>query len=180
MEKDSLMVDSMSEIEVERQEDFSFTDWKRKYSMAQVDIRKLKGDLHIERNRNEQMRAVLVRELGSGELVVDALKGKSTGWKGRSEEVVELRKKLKQLTANNSHNVAIVVDNKRTNELEASMESLRSDLAEIEVVKKALRARNQLLESAVTATRADIKLLVEKDRLNSEIIIDMRRRLNLT
>ena len=176
MEPDSLLMGSSSS---ESEISGIHTDYKKKYICAMNRVQRLKQEVAPLKREKDRMYNILCREIGSDELVDKILRGKaSSEWQGRAELIVELRKRIKDLSAGSSpSNVAIVVDHKRTHELEQSVEKIQDTLNETEKQRKALKSRNRILEDTLAETRADLRTLLEKDKINSELIAEMRARL---
>jgi hypothetical protein len=176
MEEDSLIIENAS-IVSEISSSHSHCD-RRKYAQALNKIRSLKDEVFGLKVSHTRMRNVLLREVGSEEALEEALLTKGSNWQGRAEVIKDLRIKVKEFSSHiQPSNVSIVVDHKREQELEKSVELLTASLAEAEKLRKALRSRNQVLEEKVSSTRTDIRLLLEKDKFNSELIAEMRLRL---
>lgn len=121
---------------------------------------------------------LLLLEIGSEELLNDALKNPGS-WKGRAEQIAELQERLHKLTARRNDSLTIIVDRKKTNELEAQLAQMSSSNAQLEREKQSLRARIKSLESALSQMREDMRVLAERELLNSRIFSILRGFLNL-
>jgi DNA primase catalytic subunit len=125
------------------------------------------------------MRKVLEREVGSTEGVAEALGVRhSDKWRGRAEEIADLKRKLKQA----SHvvpTVSVVVDQRRKIELEETIDLLHAELNETRKLKMALKCRNESLESQLQRMKQDLKILLEKDEVNDELIRELKLSLPL-
>ncbi len=170
------MVDSLCELADEQHDT---CEWRRRYARAQREVRKLRDEISAEKSSNMKMKQILVREIGTIELVEEALTHNSPGWIGRAQEIEELRKRVKQQSSNPVPPVAIVLDKKKTHELETSLNTLRAELAETDNARRALKARNHSLETMLMTAKCDIQQLLEKDQVNSDLVKELTKRLNL-
>ena len=146
----------------------------RKYAAAVNGLQKCRSELAYAHRENAKMRKVLEREVGSTEGVAEALGVRhSDKWRGRAEEIADLKRKLKQA----SHvvpTVSVVVDQRRTMELEETIDLLHAELNETRKLKMALKCRNESLESQLQRMKQDLKLLLEKDAVNDELIRELK------
>lgn len=80
-----------------------------------------------------------------------------------------------------SHRSRILVfDRKRVIQLEDELKSVKSELAATKSVQQGLRARNQILERTSTQQREDMKMLLRKDALNTELIAELMKQVNMS
>jgi hypothetical protein len=181
MEEDSLILESLAEITDHQSHESC--EWRRKYARAQGEVRKLRNEIESEKALNNRMKEILVREIGTLESVEEALNSKGTGSNGRAEEIADLKKRLKQVSSLPipAPSMAVVVhDKKKTLELEATVERLRAETSEADTLKRALKARIHSLEEMLASAKCDIKIMLDKDRVNSELVLEMAKRLNST
>jgi hypothetical protein len=150
---------------------------REKYTTSLNELQSAKYELNQANRRLEQMHSVLVRELGSESLVVDALSDRTgNGWVGRAEEILELKKRIRiSQSISSSQPVSIVVDNRRISELEGIIEKQKQELAEVNLQRKAHKARLDTLEARLTEYKNDIKLLLEKNDLNNQVIAQLQK-----
>ena len=153
------------------------SDLREKYATALNELQAKKYELTQAERRLGHMHSVLVRELGSEQLVVDALSDRTgDGWVGRADEISELKKRIRALqSASGNQSVSIVVDNRRTNELESIVEKQKLELAGIHKQKMALKARVDTLESRLCEYKNDVTLLLEKNDLNNQVIAQLQK-----
>ena len=151
----------------------------RKYAAAVNGLQKCRSELDYAHRENAKMRKVLEREVGSTEGVAEALGVRhSDKWRGRAEEIADLKRKLKQA----SHvvpTVSVVVDQRRKIELEETIDLLHAELNETRKLKMALKCRNESLESQLQRMKQDLKILLEKDEVNDELIRELKLSLPL-
>ena len=156
-------------------------EYKEKYVLAFNQLQPAKGQLATSKRECDKMRSVLLRELGSESLVEQALKQKEGSWQGRAQEITDLKKRLKACMGaphSSAPAPSIVVDHKRTNELEALVKSQQDELAESSRTRLALKSRNDALEDLLAVRKNDLKVLMEKNDLNNKIISELRKCVN--
>ena len=184
MEEDSLLGDSLGDLpdpEPSHQsrmhspatqlsdgcEGVELRELRRKYAITVNGIQRMRSDLDSAKRDVEKMRRVLEREVGV-DAVEEALTGRG-GWQGRAEEISDLKRRLKQALAAVPA-VSVVVDQRRVAELEKELCLVRSEAEESSRVKKALKSRNDNLKSQLQRMKMDMKVLLEKDAVNDELI----------
>ncbi len=124
---------------------------------------------------SDQLLKVLTLEIGSEESVAEVLKN-PRGWKGRAERIIELEEQVRRLSRN-IDDVAptIVVDKKRTHELENQLKTSQNIISVLEQERLSLKSRIRCLEDQVRATRDDIRVLQNREILNSRITVMLRK-----
>lgn len=147
----------------------------KKYVRSVNEIRKLR-DRKLELEKiNARIVLVLQRELGTGDDVSEILESRESNWRGRAEKIVDLKKRVKELSDMriNSSNVAVVVDQRRTTDLQTRLDSVTKELTESVGNKRAMKARIDQLEIHLRTARTDIKTLLEKDQVNCQLIEEL-------
>ena len=124
-------------------------------------------------NQMSIYKKLLLLEIGSEELVNDALENPG-GWRGRAERIAELEERLRTLTTNRHNSPTIIVDKKKTNELESQLKQMSASNALLEREKQSLRARIKSLESSLSQVREDLRVLTTREHLNSRIFSVLR------
>ena len=136
-------------------------------------------DLESCQNEVARMHKILLEEVGSEEIVKQVLSGRGTsgGWKGRHDEICELRKKLRAALQSNtlSQPVSIVVDHRKTAELESVIEKQQGEISEVTRQKLALKSRVDALESRLGEYKKDVKVLLEKNEVNNRLISQLNK-----
>jgi len=121
----------------------------------------------------ERYKKLLVLEIGSEELVESALTNPS-GWRGRAERIAELEEKLQRLPVWKRDAPTLIVDRKRTTELESTLKQMENSIKHLEVERLSLKSRIKSLESSLKCAREDIQTLIQRERLNSQVPILLR------
>ena len=69
---------------------------------------------------------------------------------------------------------SIVVDVRRTTELEAQVTDLQNQLSESTRAKLSFKSRIDILEKSLAETKNQVRVLIEKDELNNELIYELK------
>ena len=152
----------------------------KKYVRSVNEMRKLRDRITELEKLNAKIVTVLQKEVGSAEDVSEALENKESNWRGRAEEILDLRKRVKELSAGPSSqpNVAVVVDQRKTTELQTKLDNVSKELTDCVTMKRSMRARIDQLEMNMRTARTDIKTLLEKDELNCRLIEELTEKIN--
>jgi hypothetical protein len=168
-----------TQVEVARENRDSKIIYK-KYVRSVNEIRKLRDRISELEKINARILVVLQREVGPGHDVTEILENRESNWKGRAEEILGLQKRLKEVSDMRTSypNVAVVVDQRRTTELQTRLDSVTKELTESVGIKRAMKARIDQLEIHLRTARTDIKTLLEKDEVNCQLIEELSEKIN--
>lgn len=167
------------QVEVARENQDSKIIYK-KYVRSVNEIRKLRDRISELEKINARIVVLLQREVGLGDDVTEILENRESNWRGRAEEIVDLKKRVKELSdiRSSSSNVTVVVDQRRTTELQTRLDSVTKELRESAGIKRAMKARIDQLVLHLKAARTDIKTLLDKDQVNCQLIEELSERVN--
>ena len=168
-----------TQAEVARENRDSKIIYKR-YVRSVNEIRKLRDRILELEKINARIVVILQREVGLADDVSEILENRESNWRGRAEEIVDLKKRVKELSdmRSSSSNVAVVVDQRRTTELQTRLDSVTKELTESVGIKRAMKARIDQLEIHLRTARTDIKTLLEKDQVNCQLIEELSDKIN--
>ena len=170
MEEDSLESEAESRTTERRK-------LRAKYVRSIKECRCLKQKLESACKEIDTLKRILVRELGSEEAFEDALCSRESGWQGRAAEIVDLRKRVRELSGQVT-NMTVVVDHRKEHELQTRIDNLEGEVQNLSMIRKSLKSRTANLESAYAIAKKDIETLLQKDRVNVEIISCLKAKLN--
>lgn len=170
MEEDSLESEAESRTTERRK-------LRAKYVRSIKECRCLKQKLESACKENDMLRRVLVQEVGSEDAAEEALLNKESGWQGRAAEISDLRRRVRELSGQLT-NMTVVVDHRKERELQTRIENLEKEVQNLSVIRKSLKSRTTNLESAYAIAKKDIETLLQKDRVNVELISCLKAKLN--
>lgn len=126
------------------------------------------------RNLIERYKKLLVLEIGSDEMVESALKNPS-GWRGRAERIAQLEERLQRASAPKREPPTLIIDKRRTSELETTLKQMEDSIKRMEDEKLSLKSRIKSLEGSLKEARDDIQILIQREKINSRIPEVLRR-----
>jgi len=135
----------------------------------------IKTEMSRVQNELKNCKKLLQLEIGSDEDVAKAFNSPGE-WKGRAERIAQLEARIMNEKVKLAP--ALVVDKKRTIELEAHVHELEAKISELTRSKLGLKSRNEVLETTVRQLREDVNLMIEREKTNSRLIDCLKEYLN--
>jgi SMC interacting uncharacterized protein involved in chromosome segregation len=137
------------------------------------DLEVMKMELARVQGELKNCKKILQLEVGSEEDVANALKSPGN-WKGRAERIAQLEQKLAFGRIGSGPSSNVVIDKKRTSELEVQVKDLEEKVSGLTRVKLALKSRNDALEASIKELRNDVCMLIDREKTSSRLIDCLR------
>lgn len=112
---------------------------------------------------------LLVLEIGSEEMVQEAMHNPG-GWRGRAERIAELEQQLQKIVTTKRDSPTLIVDKRKTAELELLVKQMQESLKRMETETLSLKSRIRSLESSLKEVREDNRVLVQREKVNGQIM----------
>jgi hypothetical protein len=122
----------------------------------------------------ESYMKLLVLEIGSEEMVQEAMHNPG-GWRGRAERIAELEQQLQKIATTKRDSPTLIVDKRKTTELELLVKQMQESLKQMETEKLSLKSRIRSLESALKDVREENQVLVQREKVNGQITEALKR-----
>jgi len=186
-----IRAESKREVEA-AQTETSLVQLQKEMALANKTIEDLKKKLSTSVEENKSLSRALARELGEGVTLEQAMEG--GGWRGRSQQIILLKAKIKRLEAGGSSgfktkNNGVDVDAQAeselagmSNERRLAMEAVTEDRTRIyeeyqqlEIKMQGQKARVRTLEGEAQMHKQQIKIVLEKSETDDQLIQEMRK-----